>query len=856
MHAPLRFLFAALMASAATAGRAQDAPIEPPQLIGEPVVAEYPAGSAEGRGARVVLELLVDAQGLPAEVHAITPPQPGFDESALAAARRLRFSPAHVGEKPVAVRIQYAFNFEAPQHLEPASAERPVSLAGTVRERGTRRRLSGIEVSVPAAGISASTDSSGRFELRGLSQGEAEIVIAAPGYQRFAAREMIEDGRRLEVSYLIEALFGSPYEATVEGERQRREVSRTTISMAEVNRVPGAQGDALKVIEDLPGVARTSPIGGGALVIRGSAPGDSLAFLDGLQLPLLYHFGALSSTVTPDLLDSIDYLPGNFSVQFGDLIGGLVQARSRPLRDEPHGYVNLNLLEAGALFETPVPGVPGLRLAVAGRRSYIDYVLKAVVPKDGDVSLTAAPRYYDAQIRLDYRPPGSAHQLQLLALTSNDVLGVLVRRPLDQDPNVSGSIDAETGFSQIRLRHLYRDGPLSLETAAMYEHIVLSFSVGNEGFARRTNGLHLRSLGSWEVSEALGLSLGFEAVQRHSLVAATYRESSRRREGEPQGPPRPDQADTRLPPTGFDRFTPGVFAEARLRPAPGLTVTPGLRFDAFRYAPGQPRLTTTVSPRIAARYELGERVAIKGGIGLYTQSARYSDATSTFGNPALLPPRAVQSTLGLELRPDPGLLVTVEGFYKRLRDLIVRSSDPVPGMLLDNAGRGRIYGLELLIRKELTDRLFGWVALTLSHSERIDRPGQAARLFDFDEPVNLVVVASYKLPRGFQLGGRLRIISGSPETQVLGARYLAQSDSYVPIYGPVNSSRLPLFHQLDLRVDKVWTWDAWQLDLYLDVLNVYNHRSIEGTQYSYDYSQSARFRGLPILPTLGLKGSF
>src|SRR5258708_39423993 len=106
--------------------------------------------------------------------------------------------------------------------------------------------------------------------------------------------------------------------------------------MAEVNRVPGAQGDALKVIEDLPGVARTSPIGGGALVIRGSAPGDSLTFLDGLQIPLLYQFGALPSTVTPDLLESIDYLPGNFSVQFGDLIGGRAR-RPRPLpRGGPH----------------------------------------------------------------------------------------------------------------------------------------------------------------------------------------------------------------------------------------------------------------------------------------------------------------------------------------------------------------------------------------------------------------------------------------------------------------------------------------------------------------------------------------
>ena len=59
-----------------------------------------------------------------------------------------------------------------------------------------------------------------------------------------------------------------------------------------------------------------------------------------------------------------------------------------------------------------------------------------------------------------------------------------------------------------------------------------------------------------------------------------------------------------------------------------------------------------------------------------------------------------------------------------------------------------------------------------------------------------------------------------------------------------------------MRVDKVWTFDSWTLDAYLDVLNVYNHRSIEATQYSYDFSQSTYIQGLPIFPSLGLKGAF
>ena len=195
-------------------------------------------------------------------------------------------------------------------------------------------------------------------------------------------------------------------------------------------------------------------------------------------------------------------------------------------------------------------------------------------------------------------------------------------------------------------------------------------------------------------------------------------------------------------------------------------------------------------------------------------------------------------------------------------NLIVRTDavETVGGVtrqqILDNAGTGRVFGLELLVRKELTERFFGWIAYTFSRSDRIDRPGEARRLFDFDQTHNLTAIASYKLGGGWQVGGRLRIISGNPDTPVVGARYLANFDAYLPIYGATNSLRVPAFHQLDVRVDKTWTFDGWMLDLYLDVLNAYNHRALEGSVYSYDFSQHAYFEGLPVIPTLGLKGSF
>src|SRR5205085_4779217 len=185
---------------------------------------------------------------------------------------------------------------------------------------------------------------------------------------------------------------------------------------------------------------------------------------------------------------------------------------------------------------------------------------------------------------LDYRPPGSPHSLSLLALTSDDVLGLLVRRPPDQDPNVTGSIDAETGFQQIRLKHGFRSGPFSLDTIAMFEKLNLRFQVANETFALDGHDLFLRSTASLLASDTLRVSGGIDFANRRVMVGAVFRQSLLFREGEfnNQGP-RVDEPLTTFPAALVNRFSPGLWAEARWQPLRGLTVTPGLRFDAYVY---------------------------------------------------------------------------------------------------------------------------------------------------------------------------------------------------------------------------------------------------------------------------------
>jgi hypothetical protein len=170
------------------------------------------------------------------------------------------------------------------------------------------------------------TDENGGFAFLNLSPGAYDVEISVPGYLPFSSAETLAEGEIREVVYRLE-IEASAYEVTVRAERPAREVTRRAVSNREIARIPGTGGDALRAVQNLPGMAR-APLGGGEIIVRGSSPSDSVYFLDSLNMPWLYHFGGLTSVINSDLLESIDFYPGNFSVRFGRATGGAIDVKS------------------------------------------------------------------------------------------------------------------------------------------------------------------------------------------------------------------------------------------------------------------------------------------------------------------------------------------------------------------------------------------------------------------------------------------------------------------------------------------------------------------------------------------------
>ena len=252
-------------------------------------------------------------------------------------------------------------------------------------------------------------------------------------------------------------------------------------------------------------------------------------------------------------------------------------------------------------------------------------------------------------------------------------------------------------------------------------------------------------------------------------------------------------------------------------------------------------------------------LTVKGGTGVYRQPPSLIEADRQFGNPALPPHYSVQSSGGVEIDLDAGWEFSLTGFYNHMFDLpertdaITGEGEDVQRLNTTASGQGRSVGVEFLVRKRFGDWLHGWITYTLSQSQRRSSEGKW-ELFDFDQTHILNLAWSFRLPWHWTIGVRYRLTSGNPTDRIVGAIYDADSDDYSPNY--VGTDRLPMFHQLDIRIDKRFVFDTWMLEIYLDIQNVYYAENAEFYTYSYDYAERSQVGGLPILPTLGLKAVF
>jgi hypothetical protein len=625
----------------------------------------------------------------------------------------------------------------------------------------------------------------------------------------------------------------------VKGERAPQAQGSTTLDRETLQRMPGARNDVMQTLSAMPGVAsHLLPLGDSGVVIRGSSPQDSKILIDDFEVPMLYHYNGFRSVVPSDSIDSLEYVPGGFDVAYGRATSGIVSLTTRA-GDEKRGQQfetsagELGLLGQGSFSRG--------KYMVAFRRSAIDLLLPYLIPDDLDLALTTVPRFYDAQLRLDYALTDK-WTLRLSGLGSDDAMELYASR----DKNADKRFLNRGRFARLTLSAGYHDGPTTAKLAVsgiatqqvfergLYQHMDV------QSPALTTRAEVARSSEKWAGLSDVAWRSGIEAVStRHRLDLAVPRE---RREGEPPGSDDPmDVTHTYVGHVETGNFAAWTSLAAALDER--VKFQTGLRVDHYTRADD-----VAVQPRGELQVKLQPKLVARLSGGLYSRPAEHQ---TELLNPSLDAERSRQVMTGVLYEPADGVRVQGSVYYTQRTNLITR--DVMTGEL-GNDGRGGTYGGELLGTLS-RGPWFGWLTYSYSHSTRVDAPGDSVRLFDYDQPHSLNAAGSYRRGR-WMFGARFRLHSGLPTTPVVDATYDSDANLYYPVYGTVNSDRAPMHHQLDIRIDRTSYWGPIKITKFLDLQNVYLNDTVVGYFYGFDYTQRAAFRTLPIIPTAGLRGEF
>lgn len=568
-------------------------------------------------------------------------------------------------------------------------------------------------------------------------------------------------------------------EITIVGERSPPGVS--TLTRAEVRQLPGAFGDPFRAIEALPGV---TPIVSGIpfFYLRGAPPGNIGYYLDGVRVPYLYHVGVGPSVIHPGMVERVDLYPGGYPAQFGRFAGGIVAAEATAPRSDFHGEGNARLFDTGALAETGFAGGKGTAL-LAGRYSFTALMLSLAAP---EVRLDY--RDFQARATYDFTPDD---RLTVFAFGAYDLIGEKRNNVLEV---LFGS-----EFYRLDTRYDRRLGPSTkLRTAVM-----LGFDrtkIPDEPRTARNNMVQAR------VEATHGLAGGTELRGGADILAEGFR-MERMPWFDPDNP-ESREFDTLFPPR--NDLTMGAWADVVWR-AKGVTVTPGIRTDWYRSGSAS---AVGIDPRIAARFEVTDRIRIFNTFGIAHQPPSFVIPVPGLAIGSLQGglQRSLQASAGVEIDLPDQTTATFNVFDNVFLDmsdaLAVTQGGDEDGL---SAARslGSAVGAEVYIRRKLTRRLGGFLSYTLSRSMRSVGRERFPSAFDRTHVFNAAL--SFDLGRNWRAGTRLLLYTGVP-LQTSKGGFVAPRHS--------SPERDPAFYRIDLRLEKRWIFSPkTHLSFIFEIMN-------------------------------------
>ena len=734
--------------------------------------------------------------------------------------------------------------------------EEKYTLNGQITDAKSGEDLISATIYVPKLNIGATTNVYGFYSLT-LPKGSYEVIYSYVGFEN----QVITLGLASDVTKDIElsesgSLMGEVV-ISAEKEDEDQNVSSTEMSVEEVSietvkKLPALFGeiDIIKVIQLLPGVKSVGE-GSSGFYVRGGNVDQNLVLLDEAPIYNASHVLGFFSAFNPDAIKDMKLYKGAIPSHFGGRLSSVLDIRMKEGNSKKFaGSGGIGTLMSRLALEAPIGDSGSFMLA--GRRSYIDLVSKAVQKLRGKGSDdNDAFYFYDLNAKANYRL-NSNNRIFASGYFGRDVLAF---NGEDQ------SFRVEWGNSKGTLRWNHLFSPKLFSNLTYYYsnyNYLLDFEEDLARF-KWTSRLKEHSL-KFDLGAYLNpnntIRFGLHAIQ-HNIAPGNIKTFEEEVEKQ-----------------NFDiqenkSYESAAYINNEQVISDKLKIDYGLRLsmlnnvgpqkvynldenyeikDTTNYT-GVYNTYWNLEPRLGLRYALNESSSIKAS---YNRTAQYIQLASN-GNSAT--PFDIWFSSSKQVKPQLADQVAL-GYFKNLRNNTIEFSmevyyknfknsidfkDHAQLLLNENLeaelriGEARAYGLELMLKKN-QGKFLGWISYTLSKVQKKIPSINNGDWYNakYDKPHDLSIVGAYELSKRISLGSSFVYSTGNTVTFPTGKYdFLGVA---VPIYSERNAARLPDFHRLDFSItyrSKKNETRRFKSEWVLSVYNVYNRRNA----FSIDFKQ-------------------
>jgi len=766
------------------------------------------------------------------------------------------------------------------------------TISGTLIDQVSRETLIGANIYDNINRMGTAANEYGFYSLT-LPEGDVEIHFSYIGYDPVIKKIKLNTNAELN----IELKPGNKLtEVVVLSDKAETGINAThmgamDIPLEIIKSTPALLGepDVMKTLQMMPGV-QSGTEGSAGIFVRGGGPDENLILLDGVPLYNVDHLFGFFSVFTPESLKKVSLFKGSFPARFGGRLSSVIDVRTNDgdMRNY-HGTVGIGLLSAKVQFEGPIIK-DKTAFHITARRSYLDLLARPFM-KD---NFKFGYFFYDMNAKINHRF-NDRHRLYLSFYNGRDQLDTQFdetwEKAKSQDKN---KIKWGNTTSALRWNYIISPKLFSNVTAA-YTEYKFDFNTNfQEKFLNTANQVESRyssymSSGIWDW--ASNIDFDYRPRPNHHIkfgIGYLYHcfkpeaLTSRIRSNE----------DGYVQDTTYNSLSnmkvfaheASVYAEDNFEIGSRLSVNAGLHLSMFRV---QEKAYLSLQPRISARYQLSDAVAVKGA---YTKMSQYIHLLSNYtitmptdlwvpATKEIRPMQSHQFSLGTYHTGVKGWEFSVEGYYKDMRN-VLEYKDGALFMGTSNnwedkveMGKGRAFGIEFMAQKTL-GKTTGWIAYALSKSDRKfskDGINEGKRFpYRYDRRHHINVTFSHKISEKidvgaawvFYTGGATTI--GEEKTLVIrpdGQMYWGSSE--VDYIEERNNYRMPVSHHLNVGINfnkktkhGLRTWNIGLYNVYNAMNPTFIHKDTKWTDEDNSKTIIKKITILPIIPSVSYSYKF